>query len=230
MNIVNRLAAYLIFIAGVTACTDWDDFKKYQQGGEIVYPGRGDTVLIASGRDRMQLKWLLSGDPSVSKFKLFWNNKADSLEGMVPADLIGDTLGVMIDPLPEGSYNFEMFSLDAKGNKSVPLRFNGRTFGATYESGLLNRSIGSAAYDDSLKVLEVLWNEPDTVNIATELRYIGTDSKTKSVTVAPEATSSQIKDWKPGSILSYRSTFKPNRKAIDAFTAPKFDTLSVRLK
>ncbi|WAC14980.1 DUF4998 domain-containing protein [Dyadobacter pollutisoli] len=230
MSIRYRLAGCLFFFAAFVACTDWDDFKKYQAGGEIVYPGKGDTVLIASGRDRMQLLWVLSADPRVTKYKLYWNNRADSLEAPVPADVIGDTMKVMIEPLPEGSYNFEMFSMDALGNISVPLRFNGRTFGTNYEMGLLNRSIGATSYDDSLKILEVQWNEPDTVNVSTELKYIGIDSKTKSVMVGPAASASHVKDWKPGTILSYRSSFKPDRKAIDVFITTKYDTLSVNLK
>jgi hypothetical protein len=230
MNIRYRIAGCLFFLTAFAACTDWDDFKKYQAGGEIIYPGKGDTVIIASGRNRMQLRWLLSADPSVTKYKLYWNNRADSLEAAVPADIIGDTLKIMLNPLPEGTYNFEMYSMDARGNKSVPLRFNGRTFGTNYENGLLNRSIGSTSYDDSLKILEVSWNEPDTVNISTELKYIGLDQKTKSISVGPATSESVIKDWKPGTILNYRSTFKPDQKAIDVFTTVKYDTLSVNVE
>ncbi|CAG5007805.1 hypothetical protein DYBT9275_04130 [Dyadobacter sp. CECT 9275] len=230
MSTIYKLATCLFFLAAFASCTDWDDFKKYQAGGEIVYPGKGDTIVVASGRNRMQLLWVLGADPRVIKYKLYWNNKADSLEAPVPADVIGDTMKIMIETLPEGSYNFEMFSLDAKGNISVPLRFNGRAYGTNYESGLLNRSIRSTSYNDSLKTLEVLWNDPDTVNVNTELKYIGIDSKTKSVVLGPEITASEVKDWKPGTILSYRSSFKPDRKAIDVFTATKYDTLSVTIK
>lgn len=228
MIIKYKITGLLLTLCALVSCTDWDDFKKYQAGGEIVYPGRGDTVLIAPGRNRTQLLWVLSADPRVTAYKLYWNNKADSLEAAVPSDLIGDTVRIMINPLPEGSYNFEMFSMDARGNRSVPLRFNGRTFGANYENGLLNRTISETSYDSTLKVLQVSWNVPDTVNIHTELKYIATDSKTKSVLVGPEVQASKISDWKPGTILSYRSTFKPDRKAIDTFTVTRYDTMSVR--
>jgi len=147
MVIKYKITVLLLIVCALASCTDWDDFKKYQAGGEIVYPGRGDTMLIASGRNRTQLLWVLSADPRVTAYKLYWNNRADSMEAAVPTDLIGDTVKIMINPLPEGSYNFEMYSLDAKGNRSVPLRFNGRTFGANYENGLLNRTISGASYD-----------------------------------------------------------------------------------
>ncbi|MDR6806790.1 hypothetical protein J2Y45_003982 [Dyadobacter sp. BE34] len=228
MVIKYKITVLLLIVCALASCTDWDDFKKYQAGGEIVYPGRGDTMLIASGRNRTQLLWVLSADPRVTAYKLYWNNKADSMEATVPADLIGDTVKIMINPLPEGSYNFEMYSLDAKGNRSVPLRFNGRTFGANYENGLLNRTISEASYDSTLKMLKVNWNTPDTVNINTELKYISIDSKTKSLLVGPEVQESKIPDWKPGTLLNYRSSFKPDKKAIDVFTVTRYDTMSVK--
>lgn len=228
MVIKYKITVLLLAVCALASCTDWDDFKKYQAGGEIVYPGRGDTMLIASGRNRTQLLWVLSADPRVTAYKLYWNNKADSMEAAVPTDLIGDTVKIMINPLPEGSYNFEMYSLDAKGNRSVPLRFNGRTFGANYENGLLNRTISGASYDSTLKMLKVNWNTPDTVNINTELKYTSTDSKVKSLLVGPEVQESKIPDWKPGTLLNYRSSFKPDRKAIDIFTVTRYDTMSVK--
>lgn len=230
MKIKYGITGCLFFLIMLTACTEWDDFRKYQVGGEIVYPGRGDTVLVASGRNRTQLLWVLSADPSVTKFRLYWNNRADSLEAPVASNRIGDTVKIMIDPLPEGAYNFEMYSLDAKGNKSVPLRFNGRTFGTHYETGLLNRSISSTAYDSTLKVLKVNWNVPDTVNVNTELKYVATDSKPKTLLVGATINISTLNDWKPGTVLSYKSSFKPDRKAIDVFTVSKYDTIAVKLK
>ncbi len=230
MKIKYGITGCLFFLITLTACTEWDDFRKYQVGGEIVYPGRGDTVLVASGRNRTQLLWVLSADPSVTKFRLYWNNRADSLEAPVASNRIGDTVKIMIDPLPEGAYNFEMYSLDAKGNKSVPLRFNGRTFGTHYETGLLNRSISSTSYDTTLKVLKVNWNVPDTVNVNTELKYVTTDSKPKTLLVGATVNVSVISDWKSGTVLSYKSSFKPDRKAIDVFTVSKYDTIAVKLK
>lgn len=228
MVIKYKITVLLLIVCALASCTDWDDFKKYQAGGEIVYPGRGDTMLIASGRNRTQLLWVLSADPRVTAYKLYWNNRADSMEATVPTDLIGDTVKIMINPLPEGSYNFEMYSLDAKGNRSVPLRFNGRTFGANYENGLLNRTISEVSYDSTLKMLKVSWNTPDTVNVNTELKYTSTDSKTKSLLIGPEVQESKIPDWKPGTLLNYRSSFKPDRKAIDIFTVTRYDTMSVK--
>jgi hypothetical protein len=230
MKIKYGITGCLFFLITLTACTEWDDFRKYQVGGEIVYPGRGDTVLVASGRNRTQLLWVLSADPSVTKFRLYWNNRADSLEALVASNRIGDTVKIMIDPLPEGAYNFEMYSLDAKGNKSVPLRFNGRTFGTHYETGLLNRSISSTSYDTTLKVLKVNWNVPDTVNVNTELKYVATDSKPKTLLVGATVNVSVISDWKSGTALSYKSSFKPDSKAIDVFTVSKYDTIAVKLK
>ncbi|MBO9616995.1 MAG: hypothetical protein J7619_30190 [Dyadobacter sp.] len=228
MVIKYKITGLLLIVCALVSCTDWDDFKKYQAGGEIVYPGRGDTMLIASGRNRTQLLWVLSADPRVTAYKLYWNNKADSMEAAVPSDLIGDTVRIMINPLPEGSYNFEMYSLDAKGNRSVPLRFNGRTFGANYENGLLNRTISEASYDSTLKMLKVSWNTPDTVNVNTELKYTSTDLKTKSLFVGPQVQESKIPDWKPGTLLNFRSSFKPDSKAIDIFTVTRYDTMSVK--
>ena len=230
MNRRHRIISIVFILAIVTGCTEWDDFTKYQVGGEIIYPGRGDTVIAFAGRDRAQLAWVLSSDPRVTKYKLYWNNKTDSLEAPIPKEVIGDTLRIMVDPIKEGAYNFEIISFDEKGNKSVPMYFTARTYGVNYELSLLNRTISTTQYDSTLKVLTVNWNIPDSVNVATELNYMGIDLKSKSIQVAPEATASKIEDWKPGTTLNYKSSFKPDRKAIDIFYVTKSDTILVDME
>jgi hypothetical protein len=222
--------SFVFILAIVTGCTDWDDFTKYQTGGEIIYPGRGDTAIASSGRDRAELAWVLSSDPRVTKYKLYWNNRGDSLEAPIPREAIGDTLRIMVDPLKEGTYNFEIISFDEKGNKSVPMRFTGRSYGDNYELSLLNRTISTAQFDSTLHVLTVNWNEPDSVNVTTELNYTGLDLKLKTIQVAPEATESKIENWKPGTTLHFKSSFKPDRRAIDIFHVIKSDTVLVQME
>src|SRR3546814_20995719 len=71
----------------------------------------------------------------------------------------------------------------------------------------------------------LFWNRPDTINIHTEVSYTNQAGETQTFLVSPDSSSLLIPDWKPATKIFYRSTYKPEREAIDTFRVSYYDSL-----
>ncbi len=131
----------------LVSCTDWDEFKKYNEGGEIVYPGRFDSVAIFPGDQRVRFWGTMTADPKVTSTKIFWNNNQDSVE--FPIESAGsDFVFDQIVDVQEGTQSFTFYTYDDEGNRSVGYTVTGESYGNRYRNSLDNRGIKSIVYDD----------------------------------------------------------------------------------
>ena len=101
-----------LFICTLISCKKMDStYERFIKDGPIVYPARIDSVFAFAGNKRVQLKWVVPKDRTVTSYKVFWNFGADSV--FVPANTkVSDSVKVLIDNLTEGTYNFTVFSYD----------------------------------------------------------------------------------------------------------------------
>src|SRR5882757_2081366 len=116
------------------------DYRSFLEGGEIVYPGLISNPAVLPGNGRLMITWHPSPDPSVTKYVVYWNNKADSLIVNATSHNPADTVKCIIGSLAEYAYTFFIYSYDASGNKSVVTEIdNARVYGPVYQAGLHNR-------------------------------------------------------------------------------------------
>lgn len=215
-------------LAWLMSCKKWDDYKKYQRGGEIVYPGTITNAQTYPGAGRVVLAWAPSIDPSVSQYVIRWSNGADSLVVNADSHSPGDTVRVTIDHLNELTYFFFVYSIDDKGNRSVAANIPGvKIYGPIYEGGLFNRGYSSYAYSGG--ELSLVWNVPDTINIRTEVDYVDTTGAARTAWLWPAQDTLTIPDWKDSTVIYYRSSYIPVRGAIDTFTVGHYDSLLLKL-
>src|SRR3546814_10319167 len=78
----NRFIYALGFCAAILAsCGEMDEIHRdFYEDGEIIYPGKADSLKAYPGRYRLGLSWLILADPKATRAKIFWNNRQDSLE------------------------------------------------------------------------------------------------------------------------------------------------------
>ncbi len=104
----------LASIIGFYACESMDDnFKQYQ--GEYNYSGKINSLRVYPGYERVVLAWDNPKDQKSQKVKIIYG--PDSTE------IIYDNLvdSVSIDGLQAGTgYEFIVYTLDSKGNTSIP--------------------------------------------------------------------------------------------------------------
>ena len=225
-----RFSILAILIISMAGCSKMDStYQDFWKNGEKVYPASPDSLKVYPGKNRIKLTWLILGDPTVSKAKIFWNNGTDSLE--VPVSRTGskvDTVKVLLENMQEGLYTFNIYAYDEKGHSSVEASAVGKVYGDAYANSLLIRIINSAFFlDDSLKVV---WGDPaDQTSLGSEIVYTDTSGTSRHLIVPATADTTVLLDYDFNAepTFRYRTLFLPDSMAIDTFYTA-FKTIKVK--
>ncbi|NII82042.1 MULTISPECIES: DUF4998 domain-containing protein [unclassified Pedobacter] len=210
-TILMSFVAALLF-----GCSKSDDYKKYLEGGDILYSGKLDSVKINPGNNRVQLTGLLKADPKINRIKIFWNDKKDSIE--YPVNMNTDPRRfTKIFNVEEGIRSFLVYTFDVDGNRSIAVNAVGRVYGPRYAASLNNRVIGSATQVNGETVIDWLTIDLSAGPFATEIQYISTTGlKTLRVPIATERT--KLNDLaSTASTISTRTLYLPTKSSIDTF-------------
>src|SRR5215217_4616411 len=120
----------IVLTGSLIACSKMtDSYDNFIEGGEIYYPGKAQSLTAYPGYNRITLSWLLVSDPKITRTTVYWNNKSDSV--VIPVKRSGgvDTIRTTIAPISEGTYTFEVYTYDAKGNRSVKVDLISNVYG-----------------------------------------------------------------------------------------------------
>ncbi|UYQ91183.1 DUF4998 domain-containing protein [Chitinophaga horti] len=219
-----KIVSALLLLLAVCACDkDADKYRDYLDGQEIVYPGLPNSLTAAPGNYRIQLSWKPGPDPSVMKYRVFWNNGKDSVEVSRGAHTTSDTIEVLVPNLTEYTYSFTIYAYDDKGHRSVPLSAaNIKVFGNSYRASLTNRFIVAAKpYELVPEGIRLFFEDADTINTGTRIRYTGNDDATHYSVLKAEENTIVLEDYKSGTPVYYRSSYIPVANAIDTFSVAK---------
>lgn len=209
-----------------------ENYKALTTGGEIYYPGVIFKPTYRAGNLRTQLLWNPSPDPKIVSYKIYWNNKFDSLTVQSTTHVPTDTVKVLVPSLSEGTYNFSVYSIDNQGRSSIPISINGvRVYGPIYQSGIFNRGYNADnPFTVNLQTGSVQLNfnqiklDSVTINTNTVIKYVNTGGITKSVSLKPTDSTVLINDFQFGTVITYQSSYLPFTGAIDEFTVPNSTT------
>jgi len=207
----------LAFVFVVSGCKKLDDnYRQFVGDGEIKYVGKADSLHIRGGDQRAELSWLLMSDPSVSSYKIYWNNRQDSLSGELTKTENVDTVKVIIDNLTEETHEFQVFLFDNEGRTSVLSSIVARVYGPRYRGSLLNRLIGNSKVlrGDQLELTMGLAEE---TLLYSEVRYLDINDELTSHRIIPNVEIDTLLNFPNGGSYEMRSAFKPDSLALDTF-------------
>ncbi|WP_295127212.1 DUF4998 domain-containing protein [uncultured Chitinophaga sp.] len=209
-----------ILLVTAVACNKTDeDYRDFAPGGEIVYAGKPDSLKVFPGKKRIQLRWLLTSDASITTSRIYWNRGRDSAEVFIKRTAGVDTVTVMLDNMAEGPYTFTVYNYNNLKNRSIKTEINGDVYGAFYESTLLNRLLKTKTKVGT--TLKLDWQDADPRAIGVELFYKDLDGADKTWYV-PVAEKTTILDIIPlNNTLDYHTLYKPQAVAIDTFRSAK---------
>jgi len=214
------LSACLMVLSMATlfvSCIKQDAYKEFLKGGEINYAGRADSVIAYSGNGRVRLSVVLGNDPNVNKVMAFWNDHQDSVEIQIPEDVARDTVRMVIENLAEGTHNFVVYTFDTGNNVSVAVNVIGEVYGENYVRSLLNRRLQEITYSVDGK-LQLHWENSPPNEVYTEVHYQDRNDESRSLTVTPDETLTEIENYKVGGEIQYLSFFKPDSTAFELFS------------
>lgn len=205
------------------------DYRDFLNGEELTYPGKISNSQARPGNGRIQLIWTPSPDQSITQYRVFWNNGADSLTVAANTHNTSDTVRCTIPDLSEYVYSFMLYSYDGKGNRSVSTEIsNARVYGTVYIGTLNNRLTNTenlfTVNENNSVTLRFL--TPDTINIRTILKYTNAQNQEAVATLAPADNELTLTDYKFGTPILYQSSYIPVANALDTFNVPRYDTIA----
>lgn len=208
----------ILFNCVITSCQKMDStYKEFIENGETIYVSKPDSLKSYAGNGRIQLEWLLVSDPKVKSYKIYWNNKADSLSGTVTKTDLVDTIRVIIPSLAEGLYNFEIIQYDSFGNSSVKSNVTGRAYGNLYASTLYNRLYKSIKRTGDGVNIE--WGPLDETMQWMEVEYLDANNTFKKLVFNPTESISNLPNFPFGGSFKYRTVYAPEKRHIDKFNS-----------
>ena len=214
------LLGFCLAVFNSCSTTSADDYKQYTEGGEILYAGKIDSLKVFSGNNRIKLEGMLSSDPKVTSYRVFWSNRKDSVVVPVSANEVGTKISKIVDGLPENIYNFEFRTYDAQGNSSIPVFITGKVYGDRYISSLVNRPLVRSTIDEDAATATIQFVAVDLTSgiFESQVEYTDSNNVLQSLTI-PVANVDPIvlTNFINGNTFKYRSVFKPDPTCIDIF-------------
>jgi len=137
----NKYFLSIISAVAMSACGGMDDvYDEFIGEAPIVYLQKfvSDSITVRSGRERVQITLPSTKDPRIDFVRATWSN--GSFEKKVPVVYGAPTVFIIDENLQEGNYDFVFQNRTEDGLYSIPATLYSETFGAIYESYLLNRS------------------------------------------------------------------------------------------
>ena len=120
--------------------------------------------------------------------------------------------------LDENEYNFDIYTYDAQGNRSIPVNISSEAYGESYAASLRNRVVSSFSYSGTTGT--VSWYPMDTTLGAfeTEVTYKKTSGEDVTVVTPVSENSTVLEDYDGGTV-TYRTAFRPDETCVDIFYA-----------
>jgi hypothetical protein len=196
-----------------------DLHQPYLDRGEIIYTEKVDSLISFSGKNKIKLQWFLFSDISISKARIFWNKRTDSLDVDISVNSnIREEYSVVIDNLSEGSFSFEVFTLDDFGNRSIPVERIGKSLGDVYQSSLVNRVISSNILDANYIQFNMSSNIPEDYVYSEFEYYFNGEKQTTQLDISDlNSFKIAVTDIDLTKNILFRSVYLPYGNAIDTF-------------
>lgn len=201
---------------GTISCTDMDEYRKISGDEEIVYPGKIEEVVINTGDERVIVNGLCRSDPKIVSCRIYWNLSSEYVE--VPVDMSNGPFRIEKEiALPENTYNFDIYTYDAEGNRSIPVNVSSKTYGEQYEASLANRMVKSFTVQNGQAVIE-WWNIDTTLGpFETEVTYTNNAAEKVEISVPVEETATILENYDMVSEVTYATVYRPDTLCVDTF-------------
>ena len=200
----------------MSACTPMDYYyKDLVKKADRVYTGKADSVWTMPGKERMQIAWIAPSDPVAQQIRVFWNNGLDSLTEEVGSP--GDTGKLVIPNLDEIRYTFNVVTLGADGNRSLPVELTDEVYGDRFQSTLRNRVLRQASMTPDSIILSWFEEFSETM-VHTDVYYQSLSGESKKIRMLPSETDTTLYDMDPNQEITFQSYFLPDSSAIDTFS------------
>lgn len=206
-----------------SACGDMSSiYQEYLDEGEQIYIGVADSLMIAPGNQRAELKWKLDADPKLKDCVVSWGMADSVVYPVERATNDPQWMEVEVNNLPEGSLVFTVYTRDIYGNKSLKKEKSQMIYGSKYIDNQLPRKIASMDVfgPDNMTMN---WNTMDN-SVGVNMHYTNRNGKAVDLFIKPDQTEVDLIDFVLGGDFTYETLYLPSESCIDTFvTTSKMD-------
>lgn len=207
-----------LLMCSVGACDQMtDNYQKYLEGGEIVYPGKADSIQVHPGNYRVELQWLVMSDLSVNSAVVYWNYRQNSRKVNISRTTGIDTVKVVLNDMEEQTYTFEIYTFDREDNQSVKAEAIGVVYGDKYRSSLLDRAIRSFDYNEEEDCLAINWENADEGTVGVEIMYTDLNGQDRTLSAPVKQENVLLENFNAEFGFKFSTVFMPDSMAIDTF-------------
>ncbi|MFV0565763.1 MAG: DUF4998 domain-containing protein [Flavobacteriaceae bacterium] len=218
----NFLILLSLSLLTIVSCTDLNEMHQpYLDRGETIYTEKPSALTSFPGHERVGLAWIMLSDVSVTGARIYWNNGQDSTDvAFTVTSGVLDTIAAIIPNIDEGSYIFNVKTMDDYGNMSVPVQVAGTAYGDLYIAGILSNNRGIASYELETDTLVFTMETVDYDDyFDSELKYTNNSGNEQTTVLTDEAKTEfeiSLDDIDITQPIYYRSIYRPE-DAIDVF-------------
>lgn len=149
MNKIKYLIPAVALMFGLASCGNMDELYKDYKKDYSIYPSPVSGVTAQSGYERAILKWTLPETELVKGVKLTYNNGENEIVFNERVD------SCAVTGLPSGNFDFEVRSLDAWGNESLPRTTSVKVYGDQDTKILSHPTISISVDSDYTHILKL---------------------------------------------------------------------------
>lgn len=220
------IAFFMFLVFGIFfSCTDMNEVHEdYLKGGEVKYTNKVDSLKSFSGKERVLISGYISSAFNVDEIVVTWDN-GDGIKSFPYSKSQNDTdeLNLYITGLTEKSYEFETYSKDAEGNRSVPVTIFGTVYGENYRATLESRAVNTFAYASDLSAT-IDFKPSSDISRTTEVKYMNLENETIVESISMDESLIVLDQLAIDRPIMYRTFYVPtpmdeygNETAIDEF-------------
>lgn len=212
-----NIILYCLSVLFLFSCDGMNDnIEEYLDRGEENYIGKVDSATTAGGINRIKFSWKINSDPRIDSCKIYWNDKQNFVSFPIDRSLIDKDgyISHTLNNMPEGTFIFSLYHLDKSGTPSIRCEAAGTIYGDIYKSTLSPRKI--KRIEALPNAANIYWGDAGSAS-GIIFTYTNNADEQKTIDILPTETVTKIEDYKLGAAYSYKTTFLPEKGALDQF-------------
>lgn len=194
---LQTLIGLIAILLSVVACSDITDTqRKYLDLGETSYVGKMDSVIALGGKGRVVIvaknTYLRTATKCVIKWVDFQGVSSEK-PFEIKDYISGNYTRIPIDGLPEGDYDFYIYTMDDWGNKSLTVECHGSSYGTEYARVQPKIAVSAITVDDNNTAQITMSTSKMAVKF--RLTYQGDNNEEKTMDVNGTGGKLTIPNW-----------------------------------
>ena len=217
-----KIILSISIIAVCIGCSDMDKIHEQYLGGEIIYSGKLDTLLVRPGMYRAQIEGYTHLLGNSNKVIIEFDNRTEVFD---IDNNISEIYSVIIENLEEDFYEFHVTTQDQEGNVSIPQTVSGYAVGDIFVEDQSPREINDFTFETDGNFINFFGNAESEFVIYTTLDYENENGSVTRDTLFFEDNRIELINFLPQGNITTRSYIQSGLRGIDTVALEEVDYL-----